>query len=165
MVRSCKYMYCILGTPPVSPSLKSWSVVAEWFGYRTLNQRVVGSNPGESMAWYVSRIPPHAERWPCHSPRNKTHLPEINKPQARISGVELSMCYPVDSNTCTDVTTRVNRLLLDSLKNNFVLGSHCVQQVCMEGSRNTVAWLFLQLNTSCLGADSTIQLSSRVKGM
>jgi hypothetical protein len=24
-----------------------WSVVAEWLGRRTLNQRVVGSNPGE----------------------------------------------------------------------------------------------------------------------
>jgi hypothetical protein len=26
-----------------------------------------------------------------HSPRNKTHLPEINQPQARISGVEISI--------------------------------------------------------------------------
>jgi hypothetical protein len=27
-----------------------WSVVAEWLGRRTLNQRVVGSNPGEGTA-------------------------------------------------------------------------------------------------------------------
>jgi outer membrane receptor for ferrienterochelin and colicin len=40
-----------------------------------------------------------------YSPRNKMYLSEINKPQARISGVELSMCYPVDSNTCIEVTT------------------------------------------------------------
>jgi hypothetical protein len=32
--------------------------------------------------------------------QHKTHLPEINKPQARISGVEISMCDPIDSNTC-----------------------------------------------------------------
>jgi hypothetical protein len=44
-----------------------------------------------------------------HSPRN---LPKINKPQARISGVEISMCYPIDSNTCTtSVITRVDRPL------------------------------------------------------
>jgi hypothetical protein len=30
-----------------------WSVVAEWLGCRTLNQRVVGSNPGEVTAWYL----------------------------------------------------------------------------------------------------------------
>jgi hypothetical protein len=29
------------------------SVVAEWLGRRTLNQKVVGSNPGEGMAWYL----------------------------------------------------------------------------------------------------------------
>jgi hypothetical protein len=33
---------------------QSWSVVAEWLGHRTLNQRVVGSNPGVVS---VSRIP------------------------------------------------------------------------------------------------------------
>jgi hypothetical protein len=27
-----------------------WSIVAEWLGCRTLNQRVVGSNPGEGTA-------------------------------------------------------------------------------------------------------------------
>jgi hypothetical protein len=37
--------------------------------------------------------------------QNKTHLPEINKPQARISGVEVSMCYPTESNTCIEVTS------------------------------------------------------------
>jgi hypothetical protein len=31
-----------------------WSVVAEWLGRRTLNQRVVGSNPGVVS---LSRIP------------------------------------------------------------------------------------------------------------
>jgi hypothetical protein len=46
-----------------------------------------------------------------HSPRNKTRLPKINKPQARISGVEISMCYPIDSNTCIDFTTCMDRLL------------------------------------------------------
>jgi hypothetical protein len=34
-----------------TPELHStWSVVAEWLGCRTLNQRVVGSNPGEGTA-------------------------------------------------------------------------------------------------------------------
>jgi hypothetical protein len=30
-----------------------WSVVAEWLGRRTLNQRVVGSNPGECTVRYL----------------------------------------------------------------------------------------------------------------
>jgi hypothetical protein len=30
-----------------------WSVVAEWLGRPTLNQRVVGSNPGEGTARYL----------------------------------------------------------------------------------------------------------------
>jgi hypothetical protein len=30
-----------------------WSVLAEWLGRQTLNQRVVGSNPGECTAWYL----------------------------------------------------------------------------------------------------------------
>jgi hypothetical protein len=32
-----------------------FNVVAEWLGRRTLilNQRVVGSNPGEGTAWYL----------------------------------------------------------------------------------------------------------------
>jgi hypothetical protein len=30
-----------------------WSVVAEWLGCRTRNQRVVGSNSGEGTAWYL----------------------------------------------------------------------------------------------------------------
>jgi hypothetical protein len=30
-----------------------WSVVAEWLGCRTLNLRVMGSNPGEGTAWYL----------------------------------------------------------------------------------------------------------------
>jgi hypothetical protein len=30
-----------------------WSIVAEWLGRRTLNQRVVGANPGEGTAWYL----------------------------------------------------------------------------------------------------------------
>jgi hypothetical protein len=30
-----------------------WSVVAEWLGRRTLNQRVVDSNPGEGTARYL----------------------------------------------------------------------------------------------------------------
>jgi hypothetical protein len=31
-----------------------WSVVAEWLGRRTLNQRVMGSNHGEgTAAWYL----------------------------------------------------------------------------------------------------------------
>jgi hypothetical protein len=31
-----------------------WSVVAEWLGRRTLNQRVMGSNPGEGTVWYLT---------------------------------------------------------------------------------------------------------------
>jgi hypothetical protein len=61
-----------------------------------------------------------------HSPQNQTHLPEINKPQTRISGVEISMCYPTDSNTYIEVTTHSTCLrLLPKFKNNLVLGSHC----------------------------------------
>jgi hypothetical protein len=30
-----------------------WSVVTEWLRCRTLNQRVIGSNPGEDTAWYL----------------------------------------------------------------------------------------------------------------
>jgi hypothetical protein len=30
-----------------------WSVVAEWLGRRTLNQRVVGSNPSEHTVRYL----------------------------------------------------------------------------------------------------------------
>jgi hypothetical protein len=33
--------------------LNLWRVVAEWLERRTLNQRVVGSNPGEGTAWYL----------------------------------------------------------------------------------------------------------------
>jgi hypothetical protein len=45
------------------------------------------------------------------SPRNRKYRPEINKPQARISGVEIFMCYPIVSNTCIEVTMLVDRLL------------------------------------------------------
>jgi hypothetical protein len=38
----------------VLPPFYMWSVMAEWLGHRTLNQRVVGSNPGVVS---VSRIP------------------------------------------------------------------------------------------------------------
>jgi hypothetical protein len=38
----------------ISSKSIQWSVVAEWLGRQTLNQRVVGSNPG---AVSVSRIP------------------------------------------------------------------------------------------------------------
>jgi hypothetical protein len=33
--------------------MAQWSVVAEWLGCRTLNQRVMGSNLGEGTAWYL----------------------------------------------------------------------------------------------------------------
>jgi hypothetical protein len=32
---------------------RAWSVMAEWLVCRTLNQRVVDSNPGEGTAWYL----------------------------------------------------------------------------------------------------------------
>jgi hypothetical protein len=44
-------------------------------------------------------FPCHAKEVANHSPWNKTHLPEINKPQARISGVEISICSPNRVNT------------------------------------------------------------------
>jgi hypothetical protein len=66
-----------------------------------------------------------------HSPRNKTHLPEINKPQARITGVEISMCYTIDSNTCIEVTTSMGNYC------QTVLGS---LQVCIESSGTHVRW-------------------------
>jgi hypothetical protein len=60
---------------------------------------------------------PLARKVANHSSQNKTHLPEINKPQARISGMEIFMCYPIDSNTCIEVITRgPDRFLPDSLK-------------------------------------------------
>jgi hypothetical protein len=34
-------------------SVQSKQIVAEWLGCPTLNQRVVGSNPGEGTAWYL----------------------------------------------------------------------------------------------------------------
>jgi hypothetical protein len=48
-------------------------------------------------------------------------MPIINKPQARISGVEISMCYPIDSNTCTEVTKYTRGQLSKQFKNNLVL--------------------------------------------
>jgi hypothetical protein len=52
-----KYVFAWLGSDPaenhVEGVLPRWSVVAEWLGCRTLNQRVVGSNPGEGTVWYL----------------------------------------------------------------------------------------------------------------
>jgi hypothetical protein len=75
-----------------------------------------------------------------HSPQNKTYLPEneINKPQARISGVEMSMCYPIDPNTCIEVTVHTwpdhaLGLLPDSLRITW-FWDLTVQIGMMEGS-------------------------------
>jgi hypothetical protein len=74
-----------------------------------------------------------------HNPRNKTHLPEINIPPARISGVDISMCYSIDSNTCIEVTTcmAMGRLVpltpAGRFKNNFVLGHHCTGLYMVDG--------------------------------
>jgi hypothetical protein len=56
---------------------------------------------------------PLTERWPITA-LETTHLPEVNKPQARISGVGMSMCYSIDSNTC----------IKDSYQDNLILGSY-----------------------------------------
>jgi hypothetical protein len=53
----CPRSYDIIKTCLVrmmGASAPRWSVVAEWLGCRTLNQRVVGLNPGVVS---VSRIP------------------------------------------------------------------------------------------------------------
>jgi hypothetical protein len=89
-----------------------------------------------------------------YSPQNKTHLPETNKQQARISGVEISMCYPMDSNTCIEVTTHVNargQTPARQFKNNLVLGSHhvCVEDSGTDGMESASGCSFshCQLNT------------------
>jgi hypothetical protein len=74
-----------------------------------------------------------------HSPWNKTHLPEINKPHARISGVEISMCYPIDSNTCIEITSGQLHSCKDfcqSLKITWFWDLTVL--VCVEGSGHVV---------------------------
>jgi hypothetical protein len=85
---------------------------------------------------------------------NKTHLPEINKPQARISGVEIPMCYPIDSNTCIEVTTHINSsclgLLPDSLKITWIwdlLMFRFVWKAVVHTVDGISLWLLIQLNT------------------
>jgi hypothetical protein len=90
-----------------------------------------------------------------HGSRNKRHIPEINKPQARISGVEISMCYPIDSNTCIAVTTHVDmphvdsclRLQPGSLKITWFWD--LTIQVCMEGSGTHSRWNQPGFSFSC----------------
>jgi hypothetical protein len=45
-------------------------------------------------------LPPE-ERWPITA----LELPEVNKPQARISGVGIFHSSPLHSNTCIEVTS------------------------------------------------------------
>jgi hypothetical protein len=66
----------------------------------------VGSGSG-GKGLKVAKSAALATRRKVASPQNKTRLPEINKLQARIYEVEISMCYPVDSNTCIKVITLV----------------------------------------------------------
>jgi hypothetical protein len=47
------FTYSLLLGCLLQPKRDEWSVVAEWLGRRTLNQRVVGSNPGEGTARYL----------------------------------------------------------------------------------------------------------------
>jgi hypothetical protein len=65
-----------------------------------------------------------------HNPRNKTHHPEINKPQG------FSMCYPIDSNICIKVDRRWTDyclgLMPDNLKTTWFWD--LTEKVCMEGS-------------------------------
>jgi hypothetical protein len=79
-----------------------------------------------------------------HSPQS----PEINKPQARISGVEISMCNQIDSNTCIEVTTCMDYDPARQL-NNLVPGPHCTSLYGSQWDTRSMesAWLFLQLNT------------------
>jgi hypothetical protein len=55
-----------------------------------------------------------------HSPQNKIHHTEINKPRARISGVEISMCIHIDSKTCIEVTTLVTDSCLGLLPDTVI---------------------------------------------
>jgi hypothetical protein len=71
-------------------------------------------------------------------------LPEVNKPQARISGVRSSIALQYIQTPAIEVTSVRCGYDLGScqieLKNNLVLGSHCtILQVCMEGAVDALA--------------------------
>jgi hypothetical protein len=71
-------------------------------------------------------------RSPCHSQKRGQSQPSTqdtplrdNKPQERISGVAISMCYPIDSNTCIEVTTCVNNSCQNiSARHNVTASRH-----------------------------------------
>jgi hypothetical protein len=88
---------------------------------------------------------PRAKKWPITA----LELPEINKPQARISGVEISNSLQQIQTPAIEVTS-ISALDMDScqieFKNNLVLG--LTVQVCRFVWKAT--WtlvLFLQMNT------------------
>jgi hypothetical protein len=56
------------------------------------------------------------KRWPITALKTTRHLPEINKPHARIPGVVIPMSYPIDSNTCIEVTSGHLHSCTDSLR-------------------------------------------------
>jgi hypothetical protein len=74
--------------------------------------------------------------FPLTPPQSKTHLPEINKPQARICGLEISISYPIVSNICITVTTRLDSLL----KITCTWFCDFTVHVCMEGSGTHGRW-------------------------
>jgi hypothetical protein len=71
-------------------------------------------------------------------------LPEVNKPQARISGVLYNTMLQYIQTPAIEVTSVRCTYDLDlcqiEFKNNLVLGSHCtILQVCMEGALDALA--------------------------
>jgi hypothetical protein len=94
----------------------------------------LGINLAESAPLAVA----HKKMWPITA----LELPDINKPQARISGVGISIPLQYVQTPAIEVTSVRWYYDLDScqieFKNNLVLGSHYTSlHVCMEGAVDT----------------------------
>jgi hypothetical protein len=113
---------------------------------------------------------PLAESWTIAALKTR-QLPEINKPQARISGVEISMYYPIDSDTCIEVTTHMTVSCLGLLPDSFKITWFWdfIGKVCMEGSGTHGRWNqpLAVRSAEYLPTWEQIpqQLTSRVKGV
>jgi hypothetical protein len=107
--------------------------------------------------------------WTFLTPQNKTHLTEINKSQARISGVEISKMLSNRFKHLHRGHYNLDRLLICTparhslritwaVKNNLILGSHCTGLYGRQWDRRWAesAWgCSFSWTTSCLGADPT----------
>jgi hypothetical protein len=118
------------------------------------------------LGWTVAKSAPLTthRKVANHSHQNKTHLPEINKPQARRSRVKISIVLSnrfkhLHRGHYTHDKTPARHGLLGQFKNNLVLGSHCTG---LYGRSMESAWgCSFSWTPSRLGAE----LSSRVKGV